>query len=129
MATEKVILSHSAKAAVDLSAKQFFLVKLDASGNLVLGTAGSKALALQDAPASGRTGTVALVGTAKVVAGGTIAPGDYLSCDAAGKAVVATASNIVDSGSIVQGTYIVGQALHPAVAGDVTKMHIAKGLA
>lgn len=124
MATSKVILSWTAKAAADLTGKQFTLVKFDGSGNLVAATAGANAFILQDAPALNQTGTYALVGVEKCVLGGTVAAGDYVSSDANGKAVTATAT-----AGATTGTRIVGQALAAGVAGDLVPIHVAKGLA
>lgn len=132
MSTEKVILSDTAPANVDLSANQYFVVKFNGSGLLVLAGVGDKGFVLQDTPIAGVSGTFGLVGKTKVQYGGTIAAGDYLAVNSAGKVVTATSTVTPTAGSYVAGTagqHIVGQALVAGVAGDIGSMLIASGLA
>jgi len=108
------------KAGADLSSNQYQIVKLDASGNIVLAGAGDKAIGiLTDAPVNGQYGSVAIAGITKVAAGAAVAAGDYLSPDANGKAVKATDTAVSD-GTVAgtQGTHIIGQALSAAGAAD-----------
>lgn len=132
MATEKVILEDTAVAGADLSASQYFVVKFNGSGALVLAGTGDKGFVLQDNPVSGAFGTYGLVGKTKVQYGGTIAAGDYLAVNSAGKVLTATSTVTPTAGSYVAGTagqHIVGQALVAGVAGDVGSMLITQGLA
>lgn len=103
-------------AAADLSTKQFFIVKMTATGVNLAGN-GEQALGvLQNKPdALGKAATVASVGsTSKVVAAVALAVGADVSSDAAGKAA-ASAS----------GEYILGKALTASAAdGDLITLHI-----
>jgi hypothetical protein len=126
MATENILLRRSAVANADLTAKQFFLVKYS-SGKIVLADAGANAFALQNKPASGQIADLALVGATKVVYGGDVNAGDYLSSDGTGKAVVATANH--STTTAVNGTRSVGIALVAGAAGDVGEMLAGIGLA
>lgn len=98
-------------AAVDLSTKQYALVKASVDGSIVLGTEGSVAFALQDNPRAGRNGTIATAGITKVQLGGTVAMFSPLECDANGHAVAA-----------LSGGNVVGIACYAGVAGDVGRM-------
>lgn len=107
---------RSFPANADLSAKQYFIVKLDTDGiGIVLAAAASDFSlgTLDNKPASGEPGSVKLrsgSGTHKVVLGGTVsAVGAKLTADSAGKAVVTTNS----------GDHIIGYALKTGSAGDV----------
>lgn len=84
---------RSFKAGADLSAKQFYLVKMGSTaGEVVLAAAATDEVIgiLQNAPVAGDTALVLLVngqGTAKVVAGGVWALGNRLGADSNGKVV------------------------------------------
>lgn len=115
-------------AGADLSSKQYHLVKLNASGQIVLAEAGDKAIGvLVDNPGSGETGTVAVAGITKVVAGAAVAAGAYLSSDANAQAITATDTNVGES---TTGTHIIGQALSAASgANEFVTVVLARGLA
>ncbi len=85
------------KAGADLSTKQFFAVKVDTDGDVVLAGAGEVAVGiLQDKPAAdGRAATVADGGVSKCVFGATVAPGALVMSDANGKLITATTGNYV----------------------------------
>jgi hypothetical protein len=102
-------------AKVDLSAKQFFIVKLDtdetkvdlcaAATSFIIGT-------LCNAPKIGEVAEVAMRhggATAKVKAGGSITAGADLTSDSAGKAVATT----------TPGDEVFGRALQAADTNDV----------
>lgn len=103
MAVSVPVFSFSFTSTNDLSAKQFYIVDLDAatstSGvtNVILPTvAGQKAVGvLQNKPIANQTAEVWLHGITKVVAGAAIAAGDLLTTDATGKAVTAAAGNFI----------------------------------
>ncbi len=117
----------SFRAAADLSAKQYHIVKLDANGELVLAGAGDEGFVLADDPKSGEYGSVVVSGITKVVAGTAIAAGAYLSSDANGKAVPATETNVTGG---TTGTHIIGQALSSASgANELVTVVVARGLA
>lgn len=100
--TEEGKIDISKEAGADLSAKQYYAVKRDAStGKIVLAGANEKALGiLQNAPESGETAQVRIQGVslAKLEEGGTLLFGKFLTpttngtlevCDAAGEEFIA----------------------------------------
>ena len=62
---------------------------------------------------------VMLDGISRVVLGGTVARGNYLTSDANGKAIAAAPGAGVNA-------YVIGQALASGVAGDIIPVHIEK---
>lgn len=101
-------------AGADLSAKQFYIVKLQSDRTVVLASAATDFLygAVQLGAASGGNVSVALRnkdGTFKVVLGGTVAVNDALTSDSAGKAVATTTS----------GDEVLGIAQEAGVSGQV----------
>jgi hypothetical protein len=121
MATTKIdpLDLESAVAAVDLSEKQFCLVKLNGAGELILAGAGDIGFVLQDKPKKGQSGTYACGGRVKAVAGGNIEAGQPLSSDANAHAVKATATVITSEKVATQGTRVVGYALESAASGEL----------
>ena len=104
----------SFKTATDLSAKQYFIVKLSAAQTVALASAATDILigVLRNEPESGQAAEVHMINggaSAKVKAGGTISAGDMITSDSAGKAVATTTT----------GNYVLGMALEAAVDGDV----------
>lgn len=95
------------------------IVKI-ASGQVVVATAaGDKFIGVTvgGAVAAGETGSIKLrssAGTAKVKAGGTIAVGDYLTSNATGLAIVATAA----IAGAVPLSEVLGMAVEAGVAND-----------
>jgi hypothetical protein len=103
MPTEVIRNTISLKATASLVASgQYRFVKLDASGQIVLATEGSNAIGVvQDKPAAGEPGSVALTGSvSKVYCGGSFNPGDYVGADANGNAI-----------GVDTGDFVLGQAL------------------
>jgi hypothetical protein len=93
---------RSFKAGANLSAKQYYFVKLDSTQNqMVLAAAATDKIlgVLQDAPTSGDYGRVTLLngqGTTLVTAAAAISLGAFVTSDSAGKAVATTtAGNLV----------------------------------
>ena len=117
-------------AAADLSAKQFFAVKIDNTGKAALSGAGEPAIGiLQNNPASGVAAAIAISGTSKAVAGGSITAGDRLTADATGKMVTATAgrTNTSDTGVAADpliGSNVIGIALEGAASGDIFQVAV-----
>lgn len=104
----------SREAGVDLSTKQYLVMKTDANGKYIPATAATDALSgvLVNFPKLGETADVAMIngsGTFKVIAGGTIAKDAYLTTDANGKAVSTTTA----------GNRVFGRAVAAASAGDL----------
>ncbi len=115
MATTVTGPTRTFKSTNDLSAKQYFIVKLT-SGEVVLAAAATDVLigVLMNKPKAGENAEVQLInsqGTCKVIAGGTISAGNMLTADSAGKAVATTTT----------GNYLLGMALKDAVAGDIVE--------
>lgn len=107
---------RSAPAGADLTAKQYYIVKL-ASGLVQLASAGTDKLqgTLVNTPASGEIASVWLRssnGTMKVKAGGTISENDAVTANASGLAVTTTSA----------GDQILGYACSAAVSGDVLEV-------
>lgn len=102
MAVEAYVYDDSREAAADLSGKQFFLVKLDANGKVVLAAAATDNIwgVLQNKPKAGQAAQVRQIGLSKVVAGAAITVGTHtwLTSDASGKAVPAAPGSGVVNG-------------------------------
>lgn len=116
----------SAVAAADLSAKQYYAVKIDSAGKAALAGAGEFAVGiLQNKPAAGQAAAIASVSAiSKAVAGGSISAGATVAVDSNGKLVDATEAkvNTSDTGSAtdaVIASNVVGVALAAASAGDL----------
>lgn len=118
MSAEKRIDTETFTAAVDLSLKQYFLMKQDASGNAVLAAAGTDKIEgnIVEPALSGAPVTVQTIGIMKVIAGGTIAINDRVTSDANGKAITTTTG----------GDYSIGRARTAAVAGDYVEVFIER---
>lgn len=114
MAVEERVELVSANTGADLSAaaNQYKLVKLDSNGNVVLTAALTDVPlgVLYDTAASGRVVPVAVGGTAKAKAGGTIAAGDAVATKADGTLQVAAAA---------AGQVAIGIARTGGVSGDI----------
>lgn len=100
-------------ANADLSAKQFYCVKMSATANKVAlcDTDGEVTIGvLQDKPASGEASNVMMVGITKVVAAEALSPGDTWGTDANGKAKkvegTVTGADVGDfaAGIVIEGT-------------------------
>jgi hypothetical protein len=116
---------HSLPAAADLSAKQFYAVKVNSSGQAALAAAGEFAIGiLQNKPTAGQAATIVTVGpVSKAVAGGSITAGALVAADANGKLVAATLArtNTQDHSTTdpLIGSNVVGVALEGAATNDV----------
>jgi hypothetical protein len=97
MSYEAFVTSVTMKAGEDLSAKQFFFVKVSAKDTVVKCGAGELAMGvLQDKPASGEWGNVAVSGIVMVSANGSFDAGDFVASDSGGEAVeAATTAHIL----------------------------------
>jgi hypothetical protein len=82
----------SLEAAVDLSAKQYYLVKVDANGKADLcGDNGNAIGVLQNNPTAGKSATVMINGVSKFVGSASLAPDTIIASNAAGKGKAAAA--------------------------------------
>lgn len=95
MAREGAIgLDDSVKAAADLSAKQYYGIELDSSGNAVLGGATNRPHGiLQNKPVTGRSAAIRCIGISKAMATGTVSVRDALAPNAAGELATTTTDN------------------------------------
>lgn len=112
----------SRETAVDHSANQYKLVKLDATNKIVLAAATSDAIlgVLETVGKAGTTVSVVLVngsGTFKVKTGGAITQGQYLTTNASGLAVAATQTTAGSQPAV----RVFGRALATSVSGDVVE--------
>jgi hypothetical protein len=121
MATQNIEGHRGFIAEADLSAKQYFILKLGATANgvaLAAGATESILGILQNKPTANQIANVRLCnsqGTSKVKAGGTINAGDWVTSDANGKAVATTTA----------GNIVIGRALEAAVDGDIIEIENA----
>jgi hypothetical protein len=112
-------------AGADLSAKQFYAVKVNSSGQAVTAGAGEAAIGIvQNDPASGQAGAIRVAGVSKAVAGGNVTAGAQVAANADGKIVTATAgrTNTNDAGSTTDaliGSNVIGVALSGGADGEV----------
>lgn len=104
--------------ATSLATKQFYLVKQHTDGTMILAAAATDKIVgvLNNKPAIGAAARVQLNGTAKVVAGGTISVGAWVTADSAGKAVATTTA-----GDVVIGKFL-GTAA--AASGDIIEVQL-----
>lgn len=113
MAYEESLQCITVPANADLSAKQYFFVKLTNSSGTgraaVTGDGQSAVGVLQNKPdTAGDAATVGFSGVSKVSAGGSITAGQPVASDSAGEAVAAATGDIV-----------LGVALKSADDGDI----------
>lgn len=103
-------------ASEDLSSKQFYIVQLDANGAIEVGEGATDLLVgvLQNTPESGQAGTYRFAGTTKVVAGGSVGVGAWVTSDGNGKAVATT----------TDGDIVIGRALEAADANDIIEVQL-----
>ena len=104
--------------ASSLAAKQYFIVKQHTDGTIILaGANGTGAIGvLQNKPAVGAAALVRFLGTSKVVAGGTIAVGAWVTSDTNGNGIATTSDH-----DVVIGRYL-GSA--SASANDVIEVQL-----
>lgn len=109
------------EAGADLSAKQYYFVKLSAANTVNVCTAITDIPIgiLQNKPGSGEAATVCLFGISKVSANGTLAAGNLIGTSADSQADAITAGGTPDST-----VYTMGQALEAAAAGDTVSMFL-----
>lgn len=118
-ATPYLVPPISLPASADLSASQFCFVNLNASGQLALPSAGGRVVGvLETKPdAQGKVGSVRTLGPARVLAAGSFDPGASLKADAAGKAVLASAGDILAGSAIAV-------ALEAGASGKMASIHL-----
>jgi hypothetical protein len=111
MAYENHLQCVTLPASADLSAAQFKVVTVNASGQAAVANATALAVGvLQNKPtAAGQAATVAFGGVTKVTAGAAITAGARVTADANGNAIAAATA----------GDAVLGVALTGAASGDV----------
>lgn len=104
--------------SASLATKQYYIVKQDTDGTAILSAAATdKHLGvLQNKPAVGQGALVRFLGTTKVIAGGAISVGAWVTSDGNGKAVATTTDK-----DVVLGKYL-GTA--SAASGDIIEVQI-----
>ncbi|CAB4122562.1 hypothetical protein UFOVP36_63 [uncultured Caudovirales phage] len=117
--------SISLVAAADLSAKQYYAVKVDSAGKAAIAAAGEYTIGyLVNKPTAGQAATIVYGGVSKALLGGTVAAGATVAADANGKTVDATEArtNTSDAGAATDpliASNVIGVALVGGVAGDI----------
>ena len=112
-------------AGADLSAKQFYVVKINSTGDAVLSAAKTDRSfgILQNAPTSGAPAEVCIGGKSKLVSGAALSINDLIGSDAAGKGTVIT----VAAGGTVY-NYAVGLVTVASGAADgIAQVHVFGG--
>lgn len=97
MATEAALTCISKPVAANYSAKQYFFMKINSSGQAVVCGDGEAAVGvLQDDPAAAnRAGSIGIAGQTKISIGATLTEGDEVASDASGEAVPAATGDHV----------------------------------
>lgn len=116
MATKTIGPVKTFKSAASLLDKQNYIVYVSAKGVVTIASAATHKVmgTVVNKPQTGAGANIEVQlpfggGSGKVIAGGSIAIGDKLTADSAGKAVATTTQN----------NYVFGVAIEPADAGDV----------
>lgn len=117
--------SISKLATASLATKQFYGVKLDSAGGVVIASAAGESIlgVLQNKPAAGQAATVAVAGIVQMIAGGVIAPGGKVKVSSAGKALAAalgttTVDGNAQSNVALLGSYVFGEYMGYANCAD-----------
>jgi len=121
MAEYGSLMTLTLKAAADLSAKRYFIMRQSAEGSCnmaSLGTTSQVIGVLQNKPESGENATIADSGKSKVVAGAAIAQNLQVASDGTGRAV-ACGSGDMSIGRALQAAGAAGEVisvrLHPPI--------------
>lgn len=110
---------RSGVAGEAMTDKQYYIVQLDATGKIEVAEGATDLIVgvLQNKPASGAAALYRFGGTTKVIAGGAINPGDWVTTDGNGKAVATTTD-----GNITIGRFI---GLAAAASGDIIEVQMS----
>jgi hypothetical protein len=101
-----------------MTTKQYYIVQLDASGNIEVAEGATDLIVgvLQNKPAAGAAALYRFGGTSKVVSAGSVAIGDWVTTDSAGKAVATT----------TDGNIVIGRALEVGTTdGDIFEVQLS----
>ena len=103
----------------DLSAAEFLIVAQDTSndGSVVAAASATDPIlgVLQNKPKAGESAVVRWGGSTKVIAGGTVTRGAWVTSDSSGHAVSTTTA----------GNVLLGRALQSAVSGDIFEVALS----
>ena len=103
----------------DLSAAEFLIVAMDTSndGSCVAAASNTDPIVgvLQNKPKATEAAVVRWGGSSKVIAGGTVTRGAYVTSDSSGHAIATTTNKDV----------VVGRALQAAVSGDIFEIALS----
>lgn len=104
-------------AGESMLTKKYYIVQLDASGNIEVAEGATDLIVgvLQNKPDTGEAAVVRFGGTSKVICGGTVAIGDWLTTDSSGKAIATT----------TDGNITIGRALYAGDDGDITEVQMS----
>jgi len=117
MAYANNLICRTFEANADLSSYKYRVVELLSSGKVDLADLGKGYGVLQNIPKSGEMATVAVEGESKAIAGGTVAPADWLRCLSGGWVVKANSGDLA-------GVAILGQCLLTAASGAITTIDL-----
>lgn len=119
MATEVATLDISLPAGADLSAKQYYFVKLNSSGQAIVCAAATDVpvgVLQNDPAASGRGATVRVLGKSKVSSDASLSVGDLVGTSGDGQADAKTPGTDTTE-------YVVGQVLQAGgAAGEMSEV-------
>lgn len=119
MAWEIPVLMYTLEAAADLSAKQYYFVKVDSSGKAAVCAAVTDVPCgvLQNKPTAGQAAAIMALGISKVNADADLAEGDLIGTSSDGQAAAYVAGTDTTK-------YVVGQVLeeNAAAGGLVTAL-------
>lgn len=112
MAADKVILRDAKPAGVDLTDKQFTLVKIATDNTIVPAASGDRAYVLDSTPREGEAATYDIMGITKVTLGGAVDAGELLVAGNNGHAIAASGGD----------KPVVGQAIESGESGSLIGM-------
>ncbi|HLT92465.1 MAG TPA: hypothetical protein VKZ85_16140 [Woeseiaceae bacterium] len=120
MGTEQFGPYISKRAGADLRDKQYYAVVLDTDGEIQVATSGVGIGILVDNPNEGEYGTIQVAEGAKWVAAGAINPGTYVTSDANGRAIPASAGDerlaFLKEAAVASGHVVSVQIVHAGQA-------------
>lgn len=104
--------------ATSLATKQYYIVKQHTDGTIIIAAAATDKFigVLENKPAVGSAALIRIGGTAKVIAGGAINPGAWVTSDGSGQAIATTTDK-----DVVLGMYIGSAA---AASGDLIQVKL-----
>ena len=131
MAYKETLTTQSYDANADLSSSQYRIVKVaaDNSVNTSGGSTDDIIGVLQGTPESGSSAEVAVEGTTKVLANGTLSAGDLVTSDSNGKAQKVVAVPDVSGGTLGDMVKILGKVVNGAGDAEYASVLIDKQIA